>query len=58
MGFLFYHENPMAWIVADLYAAQIVGVGFHSFQGEGAASCGTPMKMIHEKHEKKTKKSV
>ena len=30
-----------------LYAAQIVGVGFHSFRGEGAASCETtiPLKL-------------
>jgi hypothetical protein len=38
-----------------LYAAQIGGVGFHSFPDEGAASCETAMKKAHELHEKKTK---
>ena len=32
------YENPMAWIVADLYAAQTVCVGFHSSPGEGACA--------------------
>jgi hypothetical protein len=31
--------------MGDLYAAQTVGVGFHSFPGEGAASCETIMKI-------------
>jgi hypothetical protein len=33
--------------MGDLYAAQIVGVGFHSFPGEGAASWGYAVKMPH-----------
>jgi hypothetical protein len=36
--------------MGDLYAAQIVGVGFHSFPGEGAASCGTAVKLNHRLH--------
>jgi len=36
-----------------LYAAQVGGVGFHPFPGEGAASWGTAVKMIHETHGKK-----
>jgi hypothetical protein len=39
----------------SLYAAQLVGVGFHSFPSEGAATCETAIKMIHETHEKKQK---
>jgi hypothetical protein len=41
----------------SLYAAQIGGAGFHSSQGEGAASWETAIKMIHEKHKKNTKKN-
>jgi hypothetical protein len=47
--------------MGDLYAAQTVCVGFHSSPGEGAASWGAALKMIHEthkKHEKKNKKSA
>jgi hypothetical protein len=42
----------------SLYAAQIGGVGFHSFPGVGAESWQTAaaMKMIHETHEKHEKK--
>jgi hypothetical protein len=36
--------------MGDLYAAQIVGVGFYSFPGEGAASCGTAVKVNHGLH--------
>jgi hypothetical protein len=42
--------------MGNLYAAQIVGVGFHSFPGEAAASWEAAMKMIHETHEKHEKK--
>jgi hypothetical protein len=42
--------------MGDLYAAQIVCVGFHSFPGEGAASWGYAVKMIHETHEKHDEK--
>ena len=31
--------------MGDLYAAQIVGIGFHSFPGEGAASCEAAIKI-------------
>jgi hypothetical protein len=37
----------------SLYAAQIGGVGFHSFPGEGAATFETAIKVIHGTHEKK-----
>jgi hypothetical protein len=32
--------------MGDLYAAQIGGVGFHSFPGEGAASWQVAMKLL------------
>jgi hypothetical protein len=37
---------------------KFVWVGFHSFLGKGAASWEAAVKMIHETHEKKQKKSV
>ena len=43
----------MAWIVADLYAAQTVCVGFHSFQGEGA----TIMRSCYENDSRNTRKT-
>jgi hypothetical protein len=48
--------------MGDLYAAQIVGVGFHSSPGEDAASGGIAIKIKPRRHAKerqeKTKKSV
>jgi hypothetical protein len=42
-----WHGEPICCAphgMGDLYAAQTVGVSFHSFPGEGAASCVTAMK--------------
>jgi hypothetical protein len=44
--------------MGDLYAAQIVCVGFLSFPGEGAATWEAALKMIHETHKKHKKKSA
>jgi hypothetical protein len=44
--------------MGDLYAAQIVCVGFRSFPGEGAASCVTTMKIATKTQRHKVTQKV